>query len=209
MKTILCYGDSNTWGYAPNQNRRFDEQERWTGRLQASLAGPVKIVEEGLPGRTTVLDDPIEGEHKNGARYLLPCLESHHPDVVIVLLGTNDLKHRFNLSADDISRGAAKLVEIVRGFRHNMMPTAAEVVLVAPPPIKEIGYFAPMFEGGENKSNDFGKAFSARARELNCGFIDAGTIIHSCPSEGIHWQQDAHKVFAAYLSDFIKERFLS
>ena len=206
METVLCFGDSNTWGYAPGQNRRFNSSERWPSILQQILGDQIKVIEEGLPGRTTVHDDPVEGKHKNGARYLLPCLETHHPDLVILLLGTNDLKHRFGLNADDISRGAAHLVEVIQGFRHPMMNKSAKVLLVAPPPIFEVGYFASIFEKGEAKSRGLGKAYSARARELNCEYLDAGSIILSCSKEGIHWQQDAHKVFAEHVAGVLKPK---
>ena len=97
MRRILCFGDSNTWGYDPATGERFDEQTRWTGVLQAALGGDYTVIEEGLNGRTTVWDDPIEG-HKNGHEYLVPCLETHRPlDLVVLMLGTNDLKRRFSL----------------------------------------------------------------------------------------------------------------
>src|SRR5215510_7647193 len=92
MKRILCYGDSNTWGYNPVTQDRFDTHERWTGSLQQALGSNCVVIEEGLNGRTTVWDDPIEG-YKNGAAYLIPCLTTHRPlDLVIIMLGTNDLK---------------------------------------------------------------------------------------------------------------------
>ena len=95
MKRILCYGDSNTWGYDPATQERFDRATRWTGVLRTTLGDGYEILEEGLNGRTTVWDDPIEG-YKNGHTYLVPCLETHRPvDLVVLMLGTNDLKKRF------------------------------------------------------------------------------------------------------------------
>jgi lysophospholipase L1-like esterase len=92
MKAILCYGDSNTWGYDPVTKGRFPRDMRWTGVLRQSLGDDYLVIEEGLNGRTTVWDDPIEG-YKNGAAYLVPCLTTHRPlDLVIIMLGTNDLK---------------------------------------------------------------------------------------------------------------------
>lgn len=196
MKTILCYGDSNTWGYAPNQNRRYTSTERWPGILQMLLGEDVCVIEEGLPGRTTVHKDPIEGDHKSGESYLLPCLESHHPDFVILVLGTNDLKHRFGASAEDVAKGAAKLVAVIQGFQHPMMKRPPKVLLVVPPPIKEVGYFADMFKEGEAKSKGLAQAFSEQAALLNCECLDAGEVIQSCPKEGIHWQQTAHQKLA-------------
>lgn len=98
MKNILCYGDSNTWGYDAETKNRFPPDVRWTGILKRTLGEGYHVIEEGLNGRTTVWDDPIEG-YKNGREYLIPCLESHRPlDLVIIMLGTNNLKKRFSLT---------------------------------------------------------------------------------------------------------------
>ena len=99
MKTILCYGDSNTYGYDPSNGFRYPKNVRWTGVL-ADLLGPeFTVIEEGCNGRTTVFDDPLEG-WKNGLDYLKPCLNSHKPiDLVILMLGSNDLKDIFHASA--------------------------------------------------------------------------------------------------------------
>ncbi len=110
MKKILCYGDSNTWGHIPVTGGRYGDDVRWTGVLQAALGEGYRVIEEGLNGRTTVHDDPIEGVYKNGKHYLIPCLESHRPlDLVIMMLGTNDLKMRFSLPPSDIARGVEAL----------------------------------------------------------------------------------------------------
>src|SRR5262245_18689824 len=106
MPTVLCYGDSNTHGTPPMSDMadqgRYPADQRWTGVLRRELGAGWTMIEEGLPGRTTVHDDPIEGVHKNGRRYLLPCLESHRPlDAIVLMLGTNDLKARFSLPAED------------------------------------------------------------------------------------------------------------
>lgn len=113
MKTILCFGDSNTYGERPDGGGRYERGERWTGRLQSALSGEYLIVEEGLNGRTTVWSDPVEGD-KCGIKHLPTCLESHAPlDLVILMLGTNDLKVRFCATPTDISLGAEALVRLV------------------------------------------------------------------------------------------------
>ena len=116
-KTILCYGDSNTYGAATVErpDGRYGPDERWPGVLRAALGSGWLVIEEGLGGRTTVSDDPVEGLEKNGRTYLLPCLHTHKPlDVVIIMLGTNDLKARFGKSAWEIAQGVGVLVDIVK-----------------------------------------------------------------------------------------------
>ena len=109
MKTIVCFGDSNTWGFNPATKDRLDRDSRWTGVLRNTLGAEYIVVEEGLNGRTTVWDDPIEG-YKNGKTYLIPCLETNHPfDLITIMLGMNDLKKRFSLSAFDVANGAGVL----------------------------------------------------------------------------------------------------
>jgi lysophospholipase L1-like esterase len=98
MSVIVAYGDSNTWGYDPATGTRIPPGLRWTGVMQSELGSSFKVIEEGLNGRTTVIDDPIE-PYRSGIAYLPPCLLSHAPlDLIIISLGCNDLKHRFSLS---------------------------------------------------------------------------------------------------------------
>ena len=133
MRTILCYGDSNTWGYDPETGERFPEDVRWPGVLRTKLGDDYRVIEEGLSGRTTVWDDPIEGVHKNGRTYLGPCLESHKPvDLVTLMLGTNDLKTRFGSSASDIAQGAAQLSEMVSRSGCGPGGGAPVVLLISP-----------------------------------------------------------------------------
>ena len=54
MYRILCYGDSNTWGYIPLTEKRYPPEVRWTGRLQRLLGPDYQVLEDGLSGRTTI-----------------------------------------------------------------------------------------------------------------------------------------------------------
>mgnify|MGYP001272416558 CR=1 FL=1 len=113
MRTILCYGDSNTHGQIPGGTPldRYTLLQRWPGVLARELGKGWHIIEEGLSGRTTVHDDPIEGALKNGRTYLRPCLMSHAPlDLVIIMLGTNDLKARFSQPASEVAMGIGCLI---------------------------------------------------------------------------------------------------
>jgi len=192
MKRILCYGDSNTWGYNPVTQDRFDKHERWTGPLSQALGSNYDVIEEGLNGRTTVWDDPIEG-YKNGREYLIPCLETHKPlDLVIIFLGVNDLKKRFSLSAYDIAEGARVLVQIVQKSNAGIMNGAPKVLLMAPPPVGKLSAFAEIFEGAGAKSQKLAEHYSRVAVESGCHFPDTSTVIVSSDLDGIHFEQSEH-----------------
>jgi lysophospholipase L1-like esterase len=197
MKSILCYGDSNTFGTMPmlhlDDARRFGPGERWTGVARLALGAEWWLVEEGLPGRTTVLDDPIEGIYKNGLTHLPACLESHWPlDVVVIMLGTNDLKARFGMPPQDIAFGAGRLVETVDTVLrpYGQKP---KVLLVCPPPIYEGGCLASMFGGGAAKSKALAEHYRAVAERFGAGFLDAGTVVTSSDVDGIHLDLSSHQ----------------
>jgi lysophospholipase L1-like esterase len=188
MKTILCYGDSNTWGYNAETAGRFPPETRWPNVLAKELGDGYTVIAEGLNGRTTVWPDPVEGEHRNGKSYLIPCLESHYPlDLVIVLLGTNDLKHRYGLSAWDIASGAGTLVQMIQGSAFGPNGGPPRVLLMAPPPTYVAGTdFEEMLRGSDEKSRDLGRQYGRVAAELGCEFFDTSTVITSSKLDGIH-----------------------
>ena len=193
MKTILCYGDSNTWGWNPVTMERYSRDERWPGVLQGELGDGYFVIEEGLPGRTTVWDDPIEG-YKNGKEYLIPCLDTHKPiDLVIIMLGTNDLKVRFSLSAFDVAAGAGVLVDIVQRSEAGPDGNAPKVLLMAPPPLGRLTVFAEMLEGARTKSKRFARHFQRVAQELGCTFLDTSNIIVSSDVDGVHLEMEEHE----------------
>ena len=206
MKSILCYGDSNTWGYDPASRKRLPADVRWTGVLRRMLSADCfEVIEEGLNGRTTVWDDPIEG-HKNGKEYLIPCLESHRPlDLAVIMLGTNDLKKRFSLSALDVSLGAAELVDIVRKGEYGPGEKKSQVLLLAPPPVLEIGEWAEMLEGAAKKSRLLAGHFRRRAEERHCGFLDVSEVAVSSSIDGIHFEPAEHRKLGCAVASRVLE----
>lgn len=204
MKTILCYGDSNTWGYSPVDGRRYNSNERWPGLLTGRLPAGYEIIEQGQPGRTTFFDDPSAG-FVNGNNDLLTCLEKYQPDYIILMLGTNDLKSSFAQSAADISQNAAKLVRKIQRFACQDKQQATRVLLVAPPAIFEVGYFGGLFAGGAEKSKEFARYYALRAEELGCEFFDAGSVVSSSPVDGIHWEAEQHRKMAEGISIKLKQ----
>lgn len=197
MKTVLCYGDSNTWGAEPQpargQGGRFGPGVRWPGVLRTRLGPGWHVVEEGLNGRTTCVDDPVEGARKNGATFLPVALESHHPlDLLIVMLGTNDLKARLSMQAGDIADGMEVLAGIAQRSTFGPGGRPPRVLLVSPPPLATLGWLAEMFEGGEAKSRRVAPALAEAAHRCGADYFDAGTVIASSTVDGIHLDAAAH-----------------
>lgn len=191
MKTILCYGDSNTWGMRPMgsllSGDRHEWSDRWPSVVQDRLGTACRVIAEGLNGRTTVFDDPIDGEHKNGRRYLLPCLESHAPlDAVILMLGTNDLKARFHLGPYDIAAGAGQLVRMISPDVRGQNGLRPEVLLVSPPRIGPLRMFADAFTGAPEKSAQLVGHYRAVAELLGCHFLDAAEVVSASEIDGVH-----------------------
>ncbi len=206
MKTILCYGDSNTWGSNPEDGApRYGLNERWAGVLRNVLGDGYWVIEEGLGGRTTVWEDPIEG-HKNGSAYLPPCLNSHKPlDLVIIMLGTNDLKMRFSVPAFDIANSVGVLVDIVRKSETGIDGGAPKVLVIAPPPVTKLTGFSEMFKGSEAKSKQFGVEYARMAGERGVAFLDAGQVIVSSDIDGIHFEVDEHRKLGEAVAAKVRE----
>jgi len=205
LKIILCYGDSNSWGYNPLTQERLSIHERWTGVLADQLGRDYRVIEEGLNGRTTVWDDPIE-EFRNGKEYLMPCLLSQKPlDLVVLMLGTNDLKKRFSVSAQDIANSIGVLVEIIQRSGAGANDSAPKILLIAPPVIGTLTGFAEMFENGFEKSQKFGGYYRQVADLYDCEFLDAGKVIKSSELDGIHFEPDQHMKLGQAVAALVKE----
>ena len=205
MRTILCYGDSNTWGYEPATGKRFPGEVRWPGVLARELGEGFRVIEEALNGRTTVRDDPVE-EYKSGKDYLRPCLESHAPlDLVIIALGVNDLKARFFASASDVADGAGVLLSIAQ--RSGAAPDGGSpaVVLVAPPPVGVLTELALMFAGAEEKSRGFSRQFRRVAKKYGCVLLDAGEVVRASERDGIHLEASEHRKLGEAVAASVKE----
>ena len=204
MTTIVVFGDSNSYGTPAMAGlddwARFAPGERWPGVMLAGLVGhdgvgpAVVLVEECLPGRTTVHDDPIEGRHKNGLGALPVVLESHRPiDIVVIMLGTNDLKARFAVTPEDIAQSVEVLVKTVRASQAGPDGKPPKVLVIAPPVILETGCLAGLFRGGAVKSAQLGACFATMATRIGVPLLNAGPLIGSDPLDGIHLACDQHE----------------
>lgn len=205
MKSILCYGDSNTWGYNPTTGERHDFENRWTTVLQSELGEDYLVIPEGLNGRTTVWDDPIE-LHKSGSRYLPPCLDSHAPlDLVVIMLGTNDLKQRFSLPPGDIAAGVGVLVDLVRKSECGPEGKAPKELVLIPPQVRKLSNFAEMFAGSQEKSLGFPSAFQAMAEEKGAPVLDIGRTVRFGDKDGIHFEAEQLGVLGRMLAEKVGE----
>jgi lysophospholipase L1-like esterase len=204
MYELMCFGDSNTWGYSPESKERFPRDARWTGVLQKALGPDYSVVEEGQNGRTTVWEDPVEG-HSSGIASLPTCLESHYPlDLVIIMLGTNDLKMRYAVSPMDIGWSARRLVTAVQKCEWGPGGRAPLVLLVAPPPLAKLTEYAELFEGGAPKSRLLAGRYAEIAAERACAFLDAGKIVRTSDLDGIHFESAEHRKLGEAMAREVK-----
>lgn len=211
-KTILCFGDSQTWGWVPTRDvvptTRYDRKVRWTGVLQHALGEGFVVVEEGLSGRTTNIDDPID-PRLNGATYLPSCLASHLPvDLVVVMVGTNDTKACFNRDASAIAVGVSRLISQIAGSAGGVGTSypAPQVIVVAPPPLGLITnpWLAEIFKDAEAKMRQLPRLLSAVAQFHGAHFFDAGSVIQNVGVDGIHLTVENNHSLGLALSTEIK-----
>lgn len=196
---ILCYGDSNTYGYIPGVGERYSEDIRWTGRLAQMLGEGYEVIEEGLNSRTTVYDDLFE-EGKNGLETLIPTLEKHgEVDVVIIFLGSNDLKGYFRATTENIASNAGQLVDVVRDYYGDHLGSS-RIILVSPPEITRAfpGSNLPekFWTTTIEKSRELHTFFELVAKEKGCSFIDAASVAKPSDVDGLHFDEAAHALMA-------------
>ncbi|MBB4102505.1 SGNH/GDSL hydrolase family protein [Allorhizobium borbori] len=207
-KTVLCYGDSLTWGFDAEGRARHAYEDRWPSVLQQALGAGVNVVAEGLNGRTTAYDDHLSATDRNGARLLPSVLHSHAPlDLVVVMLGTNDLKRGLGGSAMHAVRGMERLVQIIR---HHPWPfgeeEVPEILLVSPPKICETAnpVFAAMYQGAVEESAMLGALYGDLADDIGCGFFDAASVSVTTPVDGVHMDAENTRALGRGLEPIVR-----
>jgi lysophospholipase L1-like esterase len=208
MKTVLCFGDSNTWGYVPGSDgERWPRDVRWPERLQRALGEEWDVIAEGLNGRTATLDSPV-AEGRNGLTYLMPCLHSHMPiDLVVIYLGTNDAGDRYSLPAETIAGAVARLVRVVRTSEAGPDYSAPQVLVVCPPPFARLdpeGSFA----NSAAKSRQLGRWFAEVCNALDCELLDLDGIASYSDLDGIHLDADGLAAVAAAVEERVLRMFV-
>ena len=209
VKRILCFGDSLTWGYDPVNRVRFDESIRWPRVMGQILGDEYEVIEEGQNGRTIATEDPSEGE-KSGLTYIGPCLETHTPfDVLIIMLGSNDCKRKFSYSAMDIAGEMQILIEKVKAYNEFRCQNSFKTVLVSPPLISDAikdSWLGDSF-GYENAiklSKELSDWYRKLSQMYGTEFIDAADHVKVSDADGVHMDADNQRKLGKILAEFIK-----
>ena len=208
MKTILCYGDSLTWGYDASGPGRHSLEDRWPSVLQAELGADVHVVAEGLNGRTTAFDDNFAEADGIGSVCLPRVVGTEAPVYILICMrGANDLTRGTPANPLAARQGMARLVSIVRGYDHGMGYPPPRVLLVSPPVLSHTtnSEYKEMFAGGDKASQHLAPLYAALAEEVGCGFFDAGTVARTTPLDGVHLDADNSRRIGAALVPKVRE----
>ncbi|HEY8999643.1 MAG TPA: GDSL-type esterase/lipase family protein [Candidatus Saccharimonadales bacterium] len=207
-KVVLCYGDSNTWGQNDDKNfaGRYESNVRWTGQLQSILGDGFYVIEEGLGGRTTNLEHPNPAKPlRNGLTYFAACLASHSPaDLVVIMLGTNDLKIQYDRSVEEIAGSLSSYTHIAKAGASN-----PNILLISPIYIDDTApKFAEYYEGAYDnisaqKSKELARLIQSVADKTGVLFFDASTVAKA-GRDGIHFDKQSHRELAKSLSVIVR-----
>jgi lysophospholipase L1-like esterase len=201
---ILCYGDSNTWGYRASDDGRFGRWARWTGVLQHELGDGFHVIEEGLGGRTTMFDVPGQPD-RNGLDPLPMLLESHGPlDAVVIALGVNDV-FLPGITARWAARGIETLIGCVGASAAGRNAQTPPILVVVPPPIGPLpSADAADAPNARDESRRFGEEFRAVCEPLGVAVLDLDGICAPTPEDGIHFELDAHRAIGVAVAAAVR-----
>ena len=204
MKKIICYGDSNTFGYNPKDGSRYDENICWCGVLQKNLGCDYNVINEGMCDRTGFVNNPkgfLFSAQKHFPKFIA---KSENVDILILWLGTNDFQFQYNLSVGAIEKGLEKLI--------NLAQAKARHIIIIPPVILN----EKILEGNFNfqfdetsivKSRKIGRIYRQIASANNCLYFDINKITKPSDTDGLHYDEDSHKLIADKLTYFIQNNF--
>lgn len=202
MKTILCFGDSNTFGSVPGTGGRYGRQVRWPCRMERLLGEGYEVVAEGLPGRTTVFTDYIE-PYRAGIEQIVPAVQSHAPDALVIMLGTNDTKARYHVSAAEIGFGMEELLLRLRtAYPFSDVP---QVVLASPAPLR-CAPGAEFSAESVEKSRLLAPIYEGIARRFGCAYFDAGAFA-ALGQDGVHFTPQDHEEMARRAAAAVRALF--
>ncbi len=205
MKKILCYGDSNTWGSDALGGPRFEWSTRWPGVLREELAPHAEVQEGAIPGRTIGFDHPDAGEVLNGLKVLPSFLLSHRPlDLVIIMLGTNDVNQMYSPTVELITDQLGKMIDMVKNDAFHGGEKAPLILIICPPPV--VTPDAPITHDHHlATSQQLAKAYQTLCREKDTFFLDAGKIITTSKVDGIHYEKNDHLLLGKKVAEKVNE----
>lgn len=199
MRSVLCFGDSNTWGADPRDISRLPYDQRWPTVLQRSLGEGWVVIPEGLSNRTTGFDDPLITD-RNGRASFAMLADSHLPlDWVVVMLGTNDAKQRFSHTPEEATVAVGDIARMAQA-------RGAEVLIVAPAPMTWPIRFSEFTPESVGFSERLAPLYQAESARLSCAFLDAGNVIPVSPLDGVHLDEVAHALLGATVAALIESR---
>jgi len=210
VKTILCYGDSITWGSDPDRpGLRHAREDRWPEVMRAELGPGYHVLAEGLRGRTTAFDTGLADCDRNGASVLPTVLYTHAPlDLVILMLGSNDLHDMFAAKASVAMQGMRRCVEIVQKHSPRLPGVAAPKVLIAAPPhfVKTTDpFYADIFSRAVEQSRKIGPLYEALAAEMGCAFFDCARHAIASPVDGVHLDVENTRAIGRAIAPLVRD----
>jgi lysophospholipase L1-like esterase len=206
VKTILCFGDSNTWGANPKNGSRYPRNIRWPSALQKSLGKNYEVISEGLCGRTLVVTDPAK-PHRTGITHLRAFLDSNDPlDLVVIMLGTNDIKSMYGLNAKDIARDLEQTIRLIRDKKIGLQKQPAILIVCPPSPTNpKSGHIDPRMARWPKIFSVLPSLYEKMAKKYRCAYIKAGDYISSSAIDGYHLDPKSHLILARTIAEKIRK----
>lgn len=204
MKKVLCFGDSNTYGFVPEKCTRYDKNTRWTGVLQALCGSDFSIIEGGCNNRTAFVDNPA-GAEQTGYKILPEYFTKDYFDIVVLAIGINDLQLFFRPTLEEFEQGIEKLIQITK----NLSPKS-KIILICPSKLNlagiNNGIFSYQFDKiSVEKSGKLSPIYKSLAEKYKCHFIDLNNIVDVSPLDGLHFSAESHKKIAENLYKNLKQ----
>lgn len=204
MKKVLCFGDSNTYGFVPEKCTRYDKNTRWTGVLQALCGSDFSIIEGGCNNRTAFVDNPA-GVEQTGYKILPEYFTKDYFDIVVLAIGINDLQLFFRPTLEEFEQGIEKLIKITKDLSPN-----AKIILVCPSKLDLAGIKSGVFsfqfdEESVEKSFHLPQIYKKLAEKHACKLVDLNEIVKVSPLDGLHFSAESHKKIAENLYKNLKQ----
>jgi lysophospholipase L1-like esterase len=208
MKNVLAFGDSLTWGADASTGGRHSFEDRWPNALAAALDGQARVFAEGLNGRTTIFDDYSIPTERNGAKALPMLLATHEPlDLVIIFLGTNDMRSHICGNAAGSAMGIARLINIVKTFAYKPGHNVPKVLVMSPPLVSagEDALFNDVMSGAEALSKEYAAQYALVCEREEVAFFDVSRIVKTDPVDGVHLTAKDTRAIGESIAPVVKE----